>query len=299
MTAVSIPRWASWHLHVGTLGGEATDRVVRHVVGPAVQSLCQSGATTSWFFVRYWQYGPHVRFRVGGLPTRHHPSLDRLLRAQLAEALDRPGPRLTNEEYQRQAAPLAAAGEEGRRLDIGRLWPCGVYRQRYQPEVSRYGGPTLLPTSEELFAEASALALAFLQRDPPETARSGLGLRATGAALEVLDDDDHRLRFCQRAAAGWQGWADRASGSGGLPVVAPPGRSDAPMPAPVQRWADRLGHAMARWRAVAGESEAERILHSHVHMLHNRLGLSVGQEWINYAALAQSITTLLTPAGAS
>jgi hypothetical protein len=46
---------------------------------------------------------------------------------------------------------------------------------------------------------------------------------------------------------------------------------------------------MAIWRTETGEDVAERILHSHVHMLHNRLGLSVGQERNHYLVLAEAV----------
>jgi hypothetical protein len=60
-------------------------------------------------------------------------------------------------------------------------------------------------------------------------------------------------------------------------------------PAPVTRWADRLGSTMEHWLVSAGQDGAERILVSHIHMLHNRLGLSVAQESTHYRVLAQSL----------
>jgi hypothetical protein len=260
---------------------------VHHVVGPAVDALRRSGPGTSWFFMRYWQHGPHVRLRVAGLAHRDQPALDRLLRAAMAEVLAAAGGPMTAEEYRRHAAPLAAAGEGGRALDPGCLLPPGVYRHRYRPEVARYGGPGLLPLSEVLFEEASQMALAFIALDPPESARSGLGLRATWAALDALADDDERVRFCRRAVTGWQEWG-RSGGAGDIPAAPVPGRPDGPAPAPVRRWADQLGQAMGRWRVATGEQAAQRILRSHIHMLHNRLGLSVGHEWMHYRALAGS-----------
>lgn len=280
--------WVAWHLHINTLGPGATDEVVRQVVGPAVAFLRQHGRTTSWFFVRYWQLGPHVRFRVADLPAGSHPAMDRLLRNQLMEvSAEASGPPLTQAAYQAHAAPLAMAGEGGRGLPLGRLRPPGVYRERYWPEHARYGGPALLPVSEALFEEASELALSFVALEPPEAARSGLGLRATQAALGVLADDGQRLRFCRRAAAAWEAWA--GLGNGGQRAAPPPReRLGGTAPAPVRRWVTQLESAMTLWRGAVGEDEAERILHAHIHMLHNRLGLSVAQECRHYQALSES-----------
>ena len=289
LPATSRRHWVAWHLHVDAFGPGATDEVVRQVLGPAVAFLRQHGRTTSWFFIRYWQLGPHLRFRVADLPAGCHPAMDRLLRNHLMEvSAEAGGPPLTQAAYQAHAAPLAMAGEGGRCLPLGRLRHPGVYRERYWPEHARYGGAGLLPESEALFEEASELALSFMALEPSEAARSGLGLRATEAALGVLPDDDRRLRFCRRAAAAWQAWAGGENG-GEMPVPPPRGRLGGPAPAPVRRWVNQLEPAMMLWREAVGEEEAQRILHAHIHMLHNRLGLSVAQECRHYRALSEAL----------
>lgn len=284
-------RWESWHLHVPTFESAAADRVVSWVIGPAAdlvrrwKAACEGTVPVAWFFVRYWQFGPHVRFRASGLEPDQAHQIDELLRARLADVLAVTVAALTSEEYRQVADPLAAAGEGGPPLEIGDLWPEGVYRRPYQPEIERYGGARLLAQSEALFETSSELALAFLRRNPPEGARCGLGLCAVQAALDALGDLDHRRRFCRRAADGWQTWAARGGG-GGPEVTVLPSRLDGRIPAPVRRWADQLMAAMSIWRDETSEEGAERILHSHIHMLHNRLGLSVARERNHYLVLA-------------
>jgi hypothetical protein len=274
--------WRSWHLHVSDLRVGASDDILRQVVHPALQ-----GRSNPWFFVRYWQHGPHVRLRVGNLDDEAVVQLEGTLRRCLDEMLGGAGPMLTAEEYRRQAAPLAAAGEGGQALEVGDLWPRGVYRHPYQPEVDRYGGAALLASSESLFQTASSLALAFVRRQAPESARCGLGLQATRAALGVLGDDERRRSFCRGVGAGWQAWAARGGatdqGKDPAPVAASP--REGHLASPVRRWADQLRSSMTLWRDATSETGAERILQSHVHMLHNRLGLSVSQEHTHYRAL--------------
>ena len=291
-----VSRWDAWHLHVADAGPEAADQVVRGVVAPAVAWHRAHQAPAAWFFVRYWQYGPHVRFRLGGLDERGRIDVERLLCDHLAEVLAALPASLSAAEYRRQAAPLAAAGEGGRRLDVGTLWPPGVYRCRYDAEISRFGGPGLLAESEALFEAASELALAFCRLGAPEPARSGLGLRATWAALEVLGGD-RRLAFCRRAVRNWQSWADAGGGLGDHTVPALPEGVDGPPPAPVRRWVERLGRAMVAWEASLPPAEAERILHAHLHLLHNRLGLGVVQECNHYRALEAALTSRPVLAG--
>jgi hypothetical protein len=145
-----------------------------------------------------------------------------------------------------------------------------------------------MAVSESLFQTASEVALGFCCLSPPEAARSGLGLRATWAALAVLDDD-RRLGFCRRAAAGWQSWITAGGGIGAYRVAALPAGFDTPPPAPVRRWVDQLGRALPVWRGSQPPATAERILQAHIHLLHNRLGLSVIQERNHYLALATAL----------
>lgn len=288
--------WDAWHLHVGDARPEAADQVLRGVVAPAVAWHRAHQAPTAWFFVRYWQYGPHVRLRLAGLDEGGRTEVHRLLDDRLVELLTTIPATLSPAEYRRQAAPLAAAGEGGRRLDVGSLWPAGVYRCPYQAETDRFGGPRLMAESEAVFQSASELALAFCQLGAPEPARSGLGLRATWAALQLLASD-RRLAFCRRAARGWQAWA--AAGGGlsehALPML--PAGVDGPAPPPVRRWVERLGGAMAMWEASLPPAEVERILHAHVHLLHNRLGLGVVHEYNHYRALEAALTSRRTLTG--
>jgi hypothetical protein len=287
MTVRGQTTWVAWHLHLCALGAPATDQLLRGAVGPAVDWCRRQQPQASWFFVRYWQYGPHVRLRFRGLDHDGEQHLEQLLSAGVAEvAATVPAP-LSAGEYRRHATFLAAAGEGGGPLDLGELWPPGAYRRPYRPEVDRYGGRGLLAESESLFEEASELALAFIRRNPPEAARAGLGLRATWAALDAVAED-RRQRFCRQAAVNWQAWA--APGELGKgPAVPPPARPEGHLPAPLRKWSDRLEPAMAVWRAMLTEAAAERILQAHIHMLHNRLGLTIGQECDHYAALSLAI----------
>ena len=294
--------WRSWHLHLSTLDASAGDRVVRDVVGPVVGET-RGTPGVGWFFLRYWQEGPHIRLRMSGVDAASADRLERHLRHNLRQVMAATPAPLTADGYRRNAAPLAAAGEGGEALEVGELRPAGVYRRPYRPEADRFGGLGLLALSESLFQVSSELSLAFLRRHPPESARSGLAFQATRAALGVLGDEERRRAFCRRARAGWQAWASRAEGVGKDParLVVPPLRGIAlpsplgALPPPVRRWVEQLGGAMGTWRHELGEARAQRILHSHIHLLHNRLGLSVGQESNHYWVLAEAPVLEATP----
>jgi thiopeptide-type bacteriocin biosynthesis protein len=287
--------WTNWHLHVDTYTPGVLDTVLLDVVRPVVTRL---GANPRWFFVRYWQRGPHLRLRVRGLAADTAAQVGHDLRRRLAlvNAGVPDAERIDRASYRTAVAAAAAAGENGRSLPIGALRRAGAYPARYEPEVERYGGPELMELSHELFTTASTLAVQLLaeQRRRQPAARLGTGLYATAAALAGLGTDLERCaRFLRAREEYWLRW----TAAGGTPVdrerheaeclaaatrlAASPGRLldlIARASGPAQTWADQLAAAVPEWRRRSATLPAEPILSSHLHMLLNRLGLGMAAE---------------------
>ncbi|MFJ8161779.1 thiopeptide-type bacteriocin biosynthesis protein [Streptomyces sp. NPDC096136] len=296
-TTTAAPRtWTSWHLHLAASDRSLGDRVVTDVVGPTMARL-PSG---SWFFMRYWQGGPHVRLRARDLPGPAAAELRRALEERLAAAnVLLPGETpLDPARFAVQSRRLSTAGEGGVPVEERDLLAPGVYESPYSPEYERYGGAHLIAASEDLFGTSSELCLAFLRTRPSERARTALALRATAVAASVLESGP----FAAFGASSWSDWALRAgypqqmlSGLEADCVIAADrltadghdliGRA-ATAPGPLISWQRALS------QAVAGELGAEgtytaRIVFSHVHMLHNRLGLGTLDELRSYLLLAR------------
>lgn len=305
--------WLSWHLHLRSADRSVGDRVITDVVGPAVDPLPDG----SWFFIRYWQGGPHIRLRVrrlaGADAARLHRSLeDRLGTAGRLAPGEVP---LDHVELGVRAARLAAAGEGGVPLVAEAPREPGTHPAAYHAEYERYGGPRLLPVSEALFATSSALCLAFLRRHPPAAARTALALRATAAAAVALEDPaqedpdlaghglaswrDWALRFghppgeLDRLVADWADAAAKLARTGRDPLRDL--RADLPPDDPMAPWQQGLRQAVRTWRETS-PLPAARLVLSHVHMLHNRLGLSVTEEMRSYALLTPPTNTPATAA---
>src|SRR5690348_13935796 len=85
MTATPGTRWHSWHLYVDSADPAVTEHALIDVVAPALDRLRATGqAPDRWFFVRYWQGGPHIRLRVAGLGERPAAEFAEELAAGLA-----------------------------------------------------------------------------------------------------------------------------------------------------------------------------------------------------------------------
>ncbi|MER5961313.1 thiopeptide-type bacteriocin biosynthesis protein [Streptomyces sp. NPDC002057] len=289
-SAPQRPDWTAWHLHLGTTARSAHDRVVTDVIGPTVRELAPG---TPWFFIRYWQSGPHLRLRVGDLDADARARVEAALTARLAVAgAPAPGEEpLDPAAYRSGAERLAAAGETGENTSVKALLPPGVHPAVYEPESDRYGGPALLPAAESLFELSSTLVLAALPKVGSERQRAVLALRGTVAVAAALGDPAERAFYYAHGLGAWRAWAAEAGHPAGLldtitrvegAVTLDPGAHG-----PFAGWHARIAAHADRIREQSPVHPG-MVLFSHAHMLHNRLGLSLLEELRTYAVLAHA-----------
>ncbi|MGL5828930.1 MAG: thiopeptide-type bacteriocin biosynthesis protein, partial [Angustibacter sp.] len=285
--------WTSWQLHIDSTNPGVGDRLLCALIAP----MLPRWAGHPWFFIRYWQGGPHLRLRVADLTPPAAAELAAELAARLPEvARLRAGEQPVDPvEFHGTAAELARAEGEGSAQELRAM---GVYPATYVPESQRYGGVAVQRATEDLFQISSELVLGalpgLLDRAPGQ--RALWALRATVAAAQALGPDEAPTFYAESLRA-WRQWAVR-SGSSAAAV----GGLAAPGPAPDPNLVAALGDTAANepwgaWRAGVAELAAElerrgipagRVLYSHVHMLHNRLGRSIPEEIRSYIWLAQA-----------
>ncbi len=280
-----MPTWTSWHLHLASPARSLADRVITDVIAPAVAVT----GDRPWFFVRFWQGGPHVRLRVGDLAPPGAAALERDLARRLAVVgVPRPGEAPVDGDAYRAGAVRLAAAESGADRTVTPLRTSGVHLAWYQPETERYGGPGPLAGSEVLFRTSSELVVAALRRPRVAAARAAVALQATRAAAAALGRPSDDAVFY---AHGVRAWREQAAAHGHPPEhLAVATRVErlrglAEGHGPFAGWHAGLARLAGR---VAAESDAHpgAVLASHVHMLHNRLGLTMLEELRTYALLA-------------
>ncbi|MFE9451717.1 thiopeptide-type bacteriocin biosynthesis protein [Streptomyces sp. NPDC006739] len=290
-------QWSAWHLHLGSNARSLLDRVVNEVVAPVVRSL--DGAP--WFFIRYWQGGPHIRLRVGDLSPAEFDRVERLLRERL-ETSGRPaaGESSISEETYRAEARLLARNESGGDRHVQALHAPGVHRAVYEPETARYGGPELMQRTEQLFQLSSELVLAVLPHVSDAQARSVLALRATVSAAAALGDETEQAAFYANSLAAWRAWAfgfgctrEQVDQMCRIPrgAVKP---VDPTRHGPFGTWHAALSDLAGAIRTTSATVPGQ-ILVSHVHMFHNRLGRTLFDELRTYAWLAAALPSAKGP----
>ena len=170
--------WVSVHLfYHGNL-----DLPLLEVVAPLAADSHAATLARSFFFLRHWDGGPHLRVRLRTVHRNTIASLqllaERRMETYLRNSPSKDG--LKNGDYAIIAKRLARW--EGVARYRTQLYPNNSLRFiPYRRDYARYGpGPTL-ETVEQHFAEASRIALALLRQRPTADGR-----RAAAFAMTVL-----------------------------------------------------------------------------------------------------------------
>ncbi|MBR7742528.1 thiopeptide-type bacteriocin biosynthesis protein [Phycicoccus sp. BSK3Z-2] len=284
-----MTHWTSRHLHLATGATSALDRVLAEVAAPAARDTGRP-----WFFVRYWQGGPHLRLRVADLDgpaaDRLTARLERLLEPHLAPRAGEPP---VEEAAYTAEASRHARGETGENRTVSALRPAGAHPATYEPELERYGGADVMAASERLFVRSSELVVDVLPSVPTLADRRRLALRLAAAAARPLGPLPAQSVFFEVGRRSWAAWA-RSYGTDEAVVTATarvdrapaPGAFE-PLPGVLGTWHDDVAVLVATL-GHAGHPVPGAVVSSHVHMTHNRLGLGILDELRTYAVLART-----------
>ncbi|WP_238653391.1 thiopeptide-type bacteriocin biosynthesis protein [Paenibacillus piscarius] len=261
-----------------------------------LESLAARGRISKWFFLRYWEDGPHIRVRYlmdGELGEeelfdqvrayiRRHPSIRRLSKEEY----------FRNHKFDGEPLELKSQDwyEEGE-----------IISKPYEPEFERYGGKALMPLTESLFMESSRLVAGILELTAGSafTRRLLAGMRVLEVLAESVFTRIPRLgevrSFYRKSAESWQ----RLYQLGDMELTTKLVRWCTAHPdwrEPVDRLLlsnGNYGHLrntlLDGYAAVAAAEQDEQrvrsILYSHLHMLNNRCGISPEYEYALYRTL--------------
>jgi thiopeptide-type bacteriocin biosynthesis protein len=211
MTEATGREWLSVYLFFnGWIYAPECDRVAVDVVEPFVRRCQGEGWIDQHFFIRYSEFGPHVRLRLLGAPDvlsgQVWPALVQHLRAANPDVV-------VDERPDTPSVPARAEDEPVRVTHVARV--------EYEPETERYGGPDALLVSERAFEVSSDAAFALTAKMTPErSSRLGKGLlsmvvlvhafcgaRERGAAFAQMYSTNY-LRSLVREDGGRDAWLD-------------------------------------------------------------------------------------------
>ena len=256
-------QWVSVHaFHHGD-----QDALLLGGVRPLLAELRAAGLVEEFFFLRYWDGGPHLRLRFLPPSTVDGDQLQRLVLDRLRRHLAaHPAPESAAVADYPRFAPVLAR-REGVTEYLRRPRPNNTVRPvRYVPETERYGDGADLVAVERHFGESSRIALGLIaagatrgQRHTTALCAVQLAWLAAGHRPPVSADPDADARYLadrQRLRTLKIRVAEIAEGTSTLPAS---------------------GALTTWWRSI-GAAPVRRVADLCAHLLCNRLGLGYPDE---------------------
>jgi thiopeptide-type bacteriocin biosynthesis protein len=301
-----------WAVHIFLFDPQASESCLVDDVMPAVRDLVAQGKASDWFFIRYWEGGPHLRLRLANIihgdRKRFLEALQLKVEARMSENA------MTRDEY------YAQHSFDGESVDVDALPWYGdgqIVEIAYEPETVRYGGPQALLLSEGLFSVSSELAVQIVgaTRSHFEKRLAAAFVLMLAAASIAGRDAVGILTFCHNYGTMWARYSEQTKAVADSPPPKPsPGHVAAVASlvagrglssAFAQHWyesllrlrdgLEQLGREGALVSPIDGtvadtperiEYAIVAILWSQVHMLNNRLAVMPTQEVLVARAVA-------------
>ncbi|WP_214105607.1 thiopeptide-type bacteriocin biosynthesis protein [Acrocarpospora catenulata] len=191
--------------------------IVVEAVRPLVAGLREDGLISGWFFIKYWQEGPHLRLRFKPARPADRAEVTRRAVGAVEDFLRRRPALYENDVdgladlYKRMY--LAEYGEERWNAEYGAdgRMPFrpnnSVALLPYEPEYDRYGGEAGISIAEWHFERSSDMVAQLLATSNTHVRPVLLGLAAQLSlmtAYTFLGDDEAVSRFFRRYRTFWE-----------------------------------------------------------------------------------------------
>jgi len=265
-------------------------------VEPLMNALRADKAIDGWFYVRYWEGGPHIRIRVAA----KDPLIAGRIEQELCEGVAQVpllSPPLEREAYYSMI-------RDDHPPDIGLWYPDhSVLQIAYMPEIDRYGGPEAMPINEALFTVSTQVALRLLRETGSRPQLIGRAFDLLFGALSAMDLSSLEMVRWLRMFVG----RFHIAAPGSVDVAQVQRLATQEFSRNPEKYVKRMRHLqhlaehpstervahITEWQ-LAVSSYRERILDvrraglltmppevilmSQVHMFHNRLGIAIPEE---------------------
>lgn len=205
--------WLSLHVFYAA----NANPVLVHCVRPLVRRLREQGLLRSWFFIRYWLEGPHIRLRLLPADTASTAAVAETAERAIADFLRR-RPALYEEDRNSSGDLyknmfLAEYSQErwdelyGAEGQMPFRPNNSVAHIPYERELERYGGPAGMELAEWHFERSSELVLTVLETANVHVRQVLLGQAAqltAGLCFAFLRDEAAAARFLVRYRTMWE-----------------------------------------------------------------------------------------------
>lgn len=312
--------WTAFHIFLHD--GKQQEAFLADWLLPEARKIVKAGQAEQWFFLRYWDGGPHIRIRFLNLQNRSVllNSIQDVANGYLGKEALTADAFYGNHAFDGQPVNKAE-------LDWHRDGQVVCYP--YCPEYARYGGEKAIAVSEDLFHASSDIASAIIKATEYNNEhRFQLALKLMVTSVWAVKPDRKTLQqFCHFYSGFWRGHAsaagiDKAPEHGAalshtltnLQANISAGR----LTGIEQAWVEQVQNGVNALSELSAlrqlyspingklvESDADlqaailSIIGSHVHMTNNRLGVTPVHEFVIASQIASALAELDLVKGAA
>ncbi len=192
----------SFHIHYA----EPWEPLLIEAIRPLVKELFEDRLITQYFFIRYWERGPHIRLRLKKEENIDEAIIIKTVQERISNfILKNPSELfLTPEMEERKAAESWRNNNQ-------------IYSVGYEPEVKRYGGLDALPLAELQFFASSQMVLDELTETVDWSYDHALGTAIKfhlGFVFAMRMTSDTAAIFFEKICQDWLPQAISQEGSG-------------------------------------------------------------------------------------
>jgi len=165
--------WISVHIFFkGEMYGKECDEVILEIVEPLIDTLKKDKLIEKYFFIRYAEFGPHVRLRLYG----NSKTLNTKVKDEVERFIEK------NFPYKLMQYPTLPDSSP---QDKNYFWI------DYEPEIDRYGGEDAIIVAEDFFYHSSIAAIKLLHEieNGEKSSRLGKGLLTMLIIVKVFAED--------------------------------------------------------------------------------------------------------------
>ncbi len=146
-----MDNWKSYHIFVRDRE-QQEDLIIK--INDYFQIKLEEKRVQKWFYIRYWEGGPHIRVRY----IRNNQIVDEQFQEFIqSELVSYPSIKLSKEEFY-SGIDVKLEGFEQELADFPWYAEKTIKEIAYLPELERYGGPENIQLSEELFFLSSLMS---------------------------------------------------------------------------------------------------------------------------------------------
>ncbi|WP_096437924.1 thiopeptide-type bacteriocin biosynthesis protein [Alteribacter populi] len=266
--------WTSKHIFIHDY--ELIDDYLKEILLP----LAEKELTNEYFFIRYWDGGPHVRLRYKNNEDNIH------FERQLHSLLDQFKERHLDWVFKSIVDDERVRKTEGE--GTGVTYPnFSIQSINYFPEFERYGGESVMNISEEIFVISSKFASNII-RNIPRNKRYAIGydlMFECGKLAEEMGLIDNRSDFFYEYNLIWKNFHNQPEHKELASFLYQRAKS-MEVKGPLKPYKPYLTLLKEKISNIVQNQSAYKkkdvyfILISHIHMLNNRLGVSPDREYI-------------------